>query len=328
MNGYSGTSFWGGGQYDATQDWLSAFNARNGFDPTNRDMNAGRSNAFYSLLQSGGGMDPRSWYARAGDLADQQSGMAAGLSKALAASPEQRSAALMAVLPGLEDIASRIRAGADSDMGSSSADAAKAASSTARRQVEGSLSRSGALGAVKSGGAGRMVVDAAQEPLLNAVMRLSELRSQSYQNAINPLVQGARAEIGNRANEYGNGLSALSGALSPLLSAGNGLAGLLADQSQQAILAPQVMQRTGFGEQLGTSLLSGALGGLSSGLFGGLGGGLSSAIAALFQPKAAAPYTPMGAWSPQGAFDINDPASWSRNFNTPYSMNYDGGLRI
>ena len=335
MNGYSGTSWWGGGQYDATQDWLSGFNAQNGFGANNRDLNAGRSNAFYDLLRGGGSMDPRLWYARAGDLADQVSGLGAGLSKALAATPEDRTRALLSVMPGMEEIASRVQAGAGSYGGTAAEDEARAASSRGRRSAEGSLSRSGALSAAASGGNGRMVVDAASEPLLNAVMRVSELRSQAYQNAINPLLQQTLDSINRRSSEYGAGIGALSGAQQGYLGAGQGLAGLLADQSQQYLIAPQVQQRTGFGEQLGNSLLSGVVGALSGGIGTGLGTGLSSLVGSWFKPQTPAastfdpnyakgltfydqPQTMGNAFGgiPQ-LYDLNDPSSYLYGYGNP-----------
>lgn len=317
MQGYSGTSWWNGGQYDATQDWLTGFNAQNGYGAGNRDLNAGRSNAFYDLLRGGGSMDPRTWYARAGDLADRSMGMAAGLSKALGASPLERTAALASVLPGMQDIAGRMTAGAMGDNGSSLEDMARAASSRGRRQAEGSATRAGGM---TTGARSQMIVDAASEPLLAAVQRLGELRAQTYQGAMNPLMEGAAGAIDRKASDYANGLGAISSAQQPLLGAGQGLAGLLGDQSNQAFLTPQIMQRTGFGEQLGSALLSGALGaatgGLGSGLLAGLGDGANDLLLKLFRPASGigeglpSSMSFFGSHGPLATPDLFDPASW------------------
>ncbi len=102
MTGYEGRNWLMGGEYDANADWLADFNRRNGYAPSNRDMNAGRSNAFYDLLTGGRGLDPSTYYGRSSQDRSQMNDLYTAFRNSMGRSGEDNTRALMGYLPGLE----------------------------------------------------------------------------------------------------------------------------------------------------------------------------------------------------------------------------------
>lgn len=273
MNGYSGTSWWGGGQYDANQDWLDDFNRQYGLPSANRDLNYERSNAFYNRLTSGGSLDPTAWLGKASGYEDKAAGIYGAMDRAARSSEADKASAFLSAMPGLEQYASRVTQGALGSGGSTWEELARGLSASSRRDMENRLGASGALG-VSSGAAARAISGAAQEPLMNALASIAQTRAQAYSGAINPLAQMAYQGIQNKGGEYAQILQALSPYYQGSLSMGSNLASLLGQQSEQAILAPDIRQRTGAGQQLFEALLAGGAGALSGGgaeLLGSLG---------------------------------------------------------
>lgn len=277
-NGYGGygeTSWWKGGEYDASFDWLKGFNGANGYGASNRDLNAGRSSAFYDRLTGGGSMDPASWYNASRQTGSQAQGMLDALMNASKASGTDIQKNWLSVLPGMQDYAAGVADKAYSMQGVDANALAQQMSRQATRGMENRLSGMGALGSANGAALGALN-EAAQSPLLQTLSALAQGRAQAYQGALNPLANAAYGRELGRTGEYAQALNGAQGLMGQYGQMGQGLAGLLGDQSQQYLMAPDIRQRTGMGEQLLNAGASGLMNGLGAGLTGGLGSGLSA----------------------------------------------------
>lgn len=276
--GYQGYSdlmgnggFWNGGTYDGTYDWLKGFNSANGFNPNNRDMNAARSNAFYQMLTGGEGMNPNSWYSRASQAGNSAQGLLEAMANSANASNADITNNWLASMPGMQDYARRVADQSQSMQQGSADNLARELSRQSMRQMEAKLGGTG-LG---SGAALGALAAAQSSPLLQTLSQLATNRAQTYENTLNPLAQASYARAANRTGEYGQALSGALGAVQGYGGLGQGLAGFMNDQSQQQLIGPDLRQRTGMWEQLGTAAIGGLANGLGAGLTSGnLGKGL------------------------------------------------------
>lgn len=292
MAGYSDTSWWKGGAYDANQDWLKYFNSQNGYNSNNRDLNASNSQYFRNLLTDGGGLDPSFWMGQAKGTAGSMSSLLENLSNMSKSSTQDRTKAFLSTMPGLQDYAQGVTDRSMKSAGTSFEDLAKAQSAQSVRQMANKLGSGGMFGA-SSGAALSSLGGAAQMPLLESLNQMAQMRSGIYNNALNPLAQMAYNRELGRTNEAAGALGAANGLMSSYGNIGQGLAGLLGQQSEQMFLGPEMRVRTGMGEQLGTAALGGLMNGLGAsaggpqGWLAGLGSAANDILKLIFQGQQA-----------------------------------------
>lgn len=238
-------------QKDMTADWLSQFNASMGYDPNNRDLNAGRSSAFWNMMQNGS-MNPNAWMrgaegwgAEAGDAFRSAQQLANRDSNTIWDSFSRTQ-------PGMIDFANMATNAAMSQNGTSMEDYARLQSQNATRGIENALARSGgALGGAQLAALAR----GASEPLLQAQAQLGQMRAQSFNNLFNPMAQAGYGREMNRANEM---LGVLGGAQNQMNLYGNiggNLGNLMGQHAQQTFMMPQFgREDPSFLNQLGGAL--------------------------------------------------------------------------
>ena len=287
---------------DATQNWLSQFNSANGFDKNNRDLNAARSNSFYDLLTQGNlsannAMGQSNYYGNmAGNLLGQ------------AQQSANRSAsdilnAFTQTQPAMTEYANQVANQAMTQNGASMNELANLQSNNAIRNIENMLSRSGQ--SANSGAALAALSRGAAEPLLNTQSQLGQMRSNAFQNAYSPMAQaGYGAEL-NRTNDLMNLVSGAQNLQGTYGSLGANLGNLLAQQSEQQILAPSLQTQGDFMTTLG-----GALTGVGSQALG------NSGILSLLSGNGIG--TPSASKGLQNNYDAQKSKFDGFNFSAPY----------
>lgn len=201
-----------------------------------RDLNAGRSNALYSLLSGGGSMGASDWFGRA----QNQMGQAGQYQDQAGRMANRSGADLIAELarqqPGMLDQAQTAATAATSKAGASLQDLAAAASAQARSNLERRL---GSNDGFSQGGALQALSRGTLEPLLSAQAQEGQMYSNAFQNALSPLQAAATSREYNRPAELA-GIAQGYGQLgSQAGSLGSVLAQLLGGQSEQVLINPQ-----------------------------------------------------------------------------------------
>lgn len=239
---------------DPTADYMKGLNAQWGAPEGNRDLNYGRSNAFYNQLIGGGAMDPSAWMNQALGYSPYANQMMRGASDSANRGGTDIFNAFSQVQPGMMGMAGDVANRATTRFEGSMMDLANQQSRDALRTLENRLGAGGAFG-TSSGAALSALARGAATPLMEAQTNINNMYSNAFQNAYNPMAQMGYGRELNRTNEFLQALQGANQSMSTLGGQGQGLANLLGQQSEQIIYMPQWQQQEGmFGNILGAAL--------------------------------------------------------------------------
>ena len=242
------------GPQDQTANWLNQFNAANGFDPNNRDLNAGRSNQFWNMFTGSGSMNPSGWLGGAQSFNNMAQGALGDAVNSANRSAGDIWASFAKTQPAMSAWATGVSSDAMMNNGAAAEAYARRASSDATRAIENNLARSGAFGTV-NGAALSALAEGAANPLLQIERDLAAMRNSAYMNAFMPMANAGYGRELGRTNEYLNLVSGALNGMNTMGGIGLNLANLMAPQAEQMFLAPDLVYQPNMWQTLGGALL-------------------------------------------------------------------------
>lgn len=208
-----------------------------------RDLNATRSNDFYNLLMNpSGSLGAGAWNGMAKNYLRQSAGATEAMNRSASRSSGDILSELMKGLPGIQSAAGSAAEASTQRSGSSMVDLAKLASAQARQTLETRLANTGGFN-VNSGGTLAALAAGTAAPLLQAQTAIDQMYGQSFNDQYSKLLSGLLSKILGQTDEYGKVASSFGQLGSQAGQQGGLLAQLLAGQSEQQLLAPQLQTR-------------------------------------------------------------------------------------
>ncbi len=268
---------WGGANNqakDQSAGWFEEFNRRMGYDPNNRDMNAGRSNQFWNALSGSGPMGASSWLGGAQSYNNMAQGAMGDALRSANRDAGDIWASFARTQPAMSSWANMVANDSMSQMGTAAEDYARNASRNAQRGITSDLARSGAFGGgAMNGAALAAIAEGTANPLLQTQAQLANMRNAAFMGAFLPMAQAGYGRELNRTNDYMNLANTALGGMQGMSNVGLNLAGFMNDQGQQMMVAPELVYEPNLWQTMGGALMQGGARGMGnmdwSKIFGG-----------------------------------------------------------
>lgn len=236
---------------DQAQGWIDKYN--NG----NRDLNWRNSGRLTDALWGNGTLDPQTYLQKAtgysGNAADIYNQLRAGLGEGGRYSAAGMQGQFANLNPQLQDLASGVADSSTRRFGTSMEALAQAQSNRALQSLQNKMGGAGLFN-VAAGPVASSLAQGAAEPLMAAQSAINQLYGQNYMGAYNPMAAFSMGNIQQAPQNMANMGQLYAALADQQYSAASPLLGLLGQQSEQALIAPQLKQRT--------SVLGSILGGL------------------------------------------------------------------